>query len=111
MSKTSKSRRSDARKQAKASRKASKAALYRSYGEQGRKNKAKKHGGRSTTGGHKGQHLDTDCGNPGCIRCYPQLNNTQKGNGQFRLPNCSVKLYNTRPRRKVKIKILVRIEA
>jgi hypothetical protein len=97
MSKAAKSRRSDARKSAKASRKAAKAALYHSYAEQGHKNRAKKHGGKSTEGGHKGQHLVADCGNPGCIRCYPDLNNTQKCNGEYRLPNHPVK----RPRSKV----------
>jgi hypothetical protein len=85
MSKKSRSTRSLKRKQEKASRKASKAALYRSYSEQGRKNRLKKVGGRVTTGGHKGEHLVANCGNPGCIRCYPELNNTMKCNGKLRL--------------------------
>lgn len=85
MSKKSKSVRKEKRKQEKASRKAAKAALYRSYSEQGRKKRAAKHGGKSTEGGHKGQHLVADCGNPGCIRCHPALNNYVLGNGKTRL--------------------------
>lgn len=82
MGKIGKSKRSDKRKQEKARRKAAKAALYRSFAEKG---KARKASEQKTEGGHKHQHLTADCGNVGCIRCYPHLNNYMLKNGKYRL--------------------------
>jgi hypothetical protein len=84
MSKKSKARRSDARKIEKARRKAAKAALYKSYSEKGHESVTHKHGKR-TEGKGKHQHLVADCGNTGCLRCYPHLNNYLLGNGKTRL--------------------------
>ena len=82
--KGSKKRRKDTRKMEKAKRKAAKAALYKSYSEKGHENTARKHGRRTESKG-KGQHLMADCGNVGCLRCYPHLNNYLLGNGMTRL--------------------------
>jgi hypothetical protein len=84
MSKKSKAKRKDARKLQKAQRKAAKAALYKSYSEKGREAATRRHRKKSEGGG-KHQHLMADCGNPGCLRCYPELNNHLLGNGMTRL--------------------------
>ena len=84
MSKKSKAKRKDARKLEKSRRKAAKAALYKSYSERGHENATKKRGKRTESKG-KGQHLMADCGNVGCLRCYPALNNYVLANGMPRL--------------------------
>lgn len=74
----------------KARRKEAKRALYKSYSERGQINKAKVH--RTESSGKKGQHVMKDCGNTGCIKCYPHLNNYCMNNGVYRLPDFKIKL-------------------
>jgi hypothetical protein len=86
MSKKSRKRRSDERKKLKQQRKEAKRMLYKSYSEKGHESAAKR--GRlkkGSGGGKKGQHVMANCGNSGCIRCYPLLNNYMLQNGWLRL--------------------------
>lgn len=77
MSKKSKARHALKRKMAKKAAKQKKRDLYKSYSESGKSSRLKKVGGKQTEpSGKKGQHAMADCGNVGCIKCYPHLNNT-----------------------------------
>ncbi len=72
MSASGRKKRSMKRAQEKRERHAKKAALYKSYAEEGRKNKSKRFLRKKATSNAKGQHLMTDCGNVGCQRCNPR---------------------------------------
>jgi hypothetical protein len=56
------------KKNVKAARKAAYAALA------GTSKKKKRQGGGSGPTAQRGNHIMADCGNPGCKKCYPQLN-------------------------------------
>ena len=70
MGKKSKSARSDAKRAEKHAAKAARTALYASQA------KANKKQTNSNDGTAKSyiKHAIDNCGNPGCKRCYPQLN-------------------------------------
>ncbi|MHA2065982.1 MAG: hypothetical protein ACXABY_16545 [Candidatus Thorarchaeota archaeon] len=76
MGKKAKSQRAQKRKMEKRARKEAKAALYKSYAEQGRRKGSK----RSTLKNRRAlqrrarNHPYGKCGNPGCPACYLQLN-------------------------------------
>ena len=67
---------------AKRAAKEKKRALYKIYSEQGRKNLTKRH--RKTGGKGKHQHLEPNCGNPGCLRCHPETSDYVLPNGYTR---------------------------
>jgi hypothetical protein len=76
VSKKTKSARTEKRKKEKQQRRAAQKNLYRSYAEAGKSKKSgrykrstKKNAVLSST---KHRHLTTDCGNPGCMKCYPR---------------------------------------
>lgn len=81
MGRAAKKRRHDKRKEMKAKRKEAKRLLYKSYAEKGRESRQRKHGKRTEGSGKKGQHVMADCGNVGCVRCYPKLNDYVLCNG------------------------------
>lgn len=92
MSKAAKKRKQAVRRQQKAARKAAKAAMYKSFSEQGINNKTRRHKAKSTEpSGKKGQHAMTNCGNTGCIKCHPELNNVRMCNGKYRQPDNPIK--------------------
>lgn len=76
MGKKAKSQRAQKRKMEKRARKEAKAALYKSYAEQGRQGGSKRMKLKAKNKLHvrSRAHLRTPCGNLGCPKCYPRLN-------------------------------------
>ncbi len=72
MSKAGRKKKHSAKMKERRKRKAEKRALYASYA--GTSKRAKKVRRKSPISGiHKHEHLMSDCGNPGCKRCYPAV--------------------------------------
>jgi hypothetical protein len=71
MGKASRKKSADRKKRAKQLAKAAKRALYASYAGTGRK--VKKNRKKAGATPQRGNHVMSDCGNPGCERCYPQF--------------------------------------
>jgi len=68
MSVGGKKRHSEKRRLAKKSAKAARRALYESYAKQGRSRKRDQN-----QAGVKFNHETSNCGNPGCNKCFPHL--------------------------------------
>lgn len=77
MSKSSKKRKADARRERKKSVKAQRRALYASYAGTGRKKK--KVSAKTGRTSQRGNHVMADCGNVGCQQCYPRLKLARAG--------------------------------
>lgn len=71
MSKSSRKRNADVRRNKKRAAKAAKRALYASYAGTGRR--AKKQGRKAEMNPQRGNHAMLICGNVGCERCFPQF--------------------------------------
>lgn len=81
MSKSSRTKSSEKRKKAKASKKAEKKALYLRYAAEGRKTGSKraKMQNKKKSKPNKHCHVMADCGNIGCHKCYPATHNMKAG--------------------------------
>lgn len=75
MSKASKTKTKLKRLAAKRARKASKQAEYESYKRAGQNKKSKRFRKGQKAKVVRSKIHPIDCGNPGCIRCYPEINN------------------------------------
>lgn len=82
MSKSGKKKKASAKRALKARRKDVKRALYKSYSELGQAKKDSEH--KTQASGKKHQHIVADCGNTGCVHCYPHLNKRILGNGKLK---------------------------
>jgi hypothetical protein len=69
MGKKSKSARSDAKRAEKHAAKAARTALYASQAKSNKRQKSSSDG----TAKSFSRHAISNCGNPGCKRCYPQF--------------------------------------
>jgi hypothetical protein len=73
--KSSKARKHNEKMKRKRAEKAAKRAQYAALAGTSKKSKKINRRARSTVSGtYKGAHIMSDCGNPGCKRCYPKLN-------------------------------------
>lgn len=80
MGKAGRRRKHDERMKKRRAAKAARRALYASLAGTSRRRKRRQVASRSLTAGtFKGAHVMQDCGNVGCLRCYPAC--YLKGNG------------------------------